>query len=293
VSREILQQSAPLEKIKSNLVHKLLTSLDELKRKQYAKYVGFFKELGPIIKEGVHQDWTNRQQIAELLLFESTKTERGHYTTLSQYVDSMTVSQSEIYYLTGENREMLENSPYLESFKAGGQEILLLTDPIDEFVVSAMTEFKGKKLKAVDKGDLTTSQTDEAKKKEFQTLLECMKVKLPEIKDVRLSARLKESAVCLVADEGELGAHMERLMARWGREHEIPTSKKILEVNPDHRTIKALKAVFDKNAADERLEKYARVLYDQAVIAEGSKVKDPLAFAQRINDLLAGDAERG
>jgi molecular chaperone HtpG len=292
VSREILQQSAPLEKIKSNLVNKLLSTFDEMKRKEYDAYVNFFKELGPVLKEGVHIDWNNRQKIAELLLFESTKTERGKFTTIDQYVETMPVSQAEIFYLTGENREMLENSPYLESFKARGQEVLLLTDPVDEFVVSALTEYKGKKLKAVDKGEMSAAELDDTRKKEYQPLCDYMKSKLPEIKDVRLSTRLKESAVCLVADEGELGAHMERLMARFGRDKEFPLSKKILEVNAENPAVQAMRELFARDAGDARLEKYTRLLYDQAVIAEGSKIHDPLGLAQRINELLARDAGR-
>jgi molecular chaperone HtpG len=291
VSREILQQSAPLEKIKSNLVNKLLSTFDEMKRKEYDSYVDFFKELGPVLKEGVHQDWNNRQKIAELLLFESTKTEPGKFTTLDQYVEGMPVAQGEIYYLIGETREMLENSPYLESFKAKGQEVLLLTDPIDEFVANSLPEFKGKKLKAVDKGELSASEQDETRKKGFQPLLDYMKGKLPEIKDVRLSTRLKESAVCLVADEGDMSAHMERLMARYGRDKEYPASKKILEVNAEHPAVQAMQQLYAKSPVEPRLEKYTRVLYDQAVIAEGSKVKDALAFAQRVNELLARDAK--
>jgi molecular chaperone HtpG len=293
VSREILQQSAPLEKIKSNLINKLLATLDEMKRKEYDAYAGFYKELGPVLKEGVGQDWDNRERIAGLLLFESTKTDRGKYTTLDQYIEAMPVSQSEIYYLIGENRELIENSPYLETFKANRQEVLLLTDPIDEFVTGALVEFKGKKLKAVDKGEVSAADVDEVKKKEFQGLLDYMKGKLTEVKDVRLSNRLKESAVCLVAAEGEMGAHMERLMARLGREKDFPVSKKILEVNPNHRAMQAIQKLYAKDAGDARLEGYCRVLYDQAVMAEGSKVRDPLAFAQHVNELLVRDAGGG
>jgi molecular chaperone HtpG len=293
VSREILQQSAPLEKIKSNLVNKVLSTFDEMKRKEYDAYVAFFKELGPVLKEGVSQDWNNKQRIAELLLFESTKTKRGEYTTLDKYVENMPVSQTEIYFLTGENRELLENSPHLESFKAQGQEVLLLTDPIDEFMVAALHEYKGKQLKAVDKGQVGAADVEEARRKEFQPLLDCIKGILTEIKDVRLSNRLKESAVCLVADEGEMGAHLERLMARLGREKDFPVSKKILEVNADHPAIQAMRALHARDATDARLANYCRLLYDQAVIAEGSKVRDPLAFAQSINELVARDAAAG
>jgi len=290
VSREMLQQSAPLEKIRSNLVNKVLNTLDEMKKNEHDAYVSFFAELGDLVKEGVVQDWANRGRIADLLLFESTKTEPGKFTSLEQYVAGMKSEQHEIYYLIGESREMLEHSPYVESFKANDQEVLLLTAPIDEFVVQHLTEFKGKKLKAADKGTVAQTTVDEARKKTFQPLLDSLKEKLDEVKEVRLSSRLKESAACLVADEGDMGAHLERMIQRLGKGHELAPAKRILELNPDHAAVQALRKIFDQDPKDERLEKYVRLLYDQAVIAEGSKVKDPLAFAQRINDLLVRDA---
>jgi molecular chaperone HtpG len=290
VSREILQQSAPLEKIKSNLINKLLSTLDEMRRQDYETYVRFFKELGLVLKEGIAQDWDNRQRIAELLLLESTMTKPGEYTTLDKYVESMPMSQSEIYYLIGETRELLENSPYLESFKAAKQEVLLLTDPIDEFMTGSLTEYKGKRLKAVDKGEAQGAEIDTAQKQEFQALLAFMKEKLPEVKDVRLSSRLKESAVCLVSEEGEMGAHMERLMARLGRDKEFAASKKVLEVNGRHPAIEAMKSLHARDAADTRLVGYCKLLYDQALIAEGSKITDAAVFARSINELLTRDA---
>jgi molecular chaperone HtpG len=292
VSREILQQSAPLEKIKSNLVNKLLSTLDEMKSKEYDAYVAFYKELGQVLKEGVGQDFANRLKVADLLLFESSKTKPGEYTTLGKYLESMPVSQEAIYFQIGENREMLENSPYLESFRAAGQEVLFMTDPVDEFVTGTLHEFKGKKLQAVDRGESGKASVDEAKKKEFEPMLAWMKSKLGEVKDVRLTGRLKESAACLVADEHEMGAHMERLMARMGRQHEAPVSKRILELNPEHAVVKAIQMLYARDAADVRLERYARLLYDQAVIAEGSKVKDAVGLAQRINELVERDAGR-
>jgi molecular chaperone HtpG len=290
VSREILQQSAPLEKIKSNLVNKVLSTLDEMRRKEHDAYTAWFRELGTVLKEGITQDWPNRERIAQLLLFESTRAERGTYVTLDEYLERMPVSQEAVYFLTGESRELIENSPYLESFKAAGQEVLLLTDPIDEFLTGALTEYKGKKLQAADRGELKGGEVDEGKKKAYQPLLELMKRTLVEIKDVRLSNRLKESAACLVADEGAMGAHMERLIERMGRAKEYPPSKKILEVNPDHPAIEAMQILLAKDARDARLETYCRLLYDQALLAEGSKVPDPQAFAGRINELLVRDA---
>lgn len=291
VSREILQKSAPLEKIKSNLVTKILNTLDEMKRKEYDDYLSFYLEMGEILKEGVYHDWTNKEKLADLLLYQSTKTEPGKYTSLAEYVEKMPADQTEIYYLIGESREMLEQSPYLESFRSKGQEVLLLTDPIDEFVVQSLTTFKEKKLKAVDKGDLPGT-VDEEKKKTFASFLEFVAKKLPEVSEVRLSSRLEQSAACLVAKEGSATAHMERLMQRMGRNKDLPPPERILELNPNHATVMSIRQLYDRNAEDPRLEGYCRILYDQAVIAEGSKVKDPIAFAKRVNDLLAADAGR-
>lgn len=289
VSREMLQQSAPLEKIRSNLVNKVLGTLGELKTKELDDYRKFYGEFGVFLKEGITQDWTNREKLADLLLFESTKTEPGQVTTLSDYVGRMG-DASEIYYLIGENREILEHSPHLEAFRARNQEVLLLTDPVDEFVVGALHEYKGKKLKAVDKGNLDAGVIDADKKKEFAPFLEYMKGKLGDLKEVRLSSRLKESAVCLVTEEHAMGPHLERLMQRMGRGKELPPSQRILEVNADHPAVVALRQLHARDVADPRLEAYCRLLYDEALIAEGSKIKDPAAFIGRINAMLVKDA---
>jgi molecular chaperone HtpG len=288
VSREILQQSAPLEKIKSNLTNKILNTLEEMLRKEYDQYVGVYKDLGSILKEGVNQDWGNREKIANLLLFESTKTEAGKFTTLAQYVERMPADQKEIWYLAGESRELIENSPALEGLKASGHEVLLLTDPIDDFVVQALHQYKDKPLRAADKGQTDEAEVDATKKEQFRPLLDFFKERLPDVKDVRLSSRLKESAACLVSDEAELGAHMERIMQRMGRD--TPASKRILELNPDHVAVQAVQNLLQRNKSDPRLELYCRLLYDEALIGEGSKVTDVAAFARRINEMLTRDA---
>jgi molecular chaperone HtpG len=210
VSRETLQHNPLLAKIRSNLLNRVLKTLEETKTGEFETYLKFYKEFSQLLKEGIGQDFSNRERLADLLLFESTKTEAGKFTTLEQYVGGMTAEQKEILYLIGESRGLIENSPYLEGFKAKGQEVLLLTDPIDEYLVSHLTEFKGKKFKAVDKGEVDTEQTDEEKKKaeEFKPVLEALKKKLGDVKDVRLSHRLKESAACLVADEYGPTAHL-------------------------------------------------------------------------------------
>lgn len=290
VSREMLQQSAPLDKIKSNLVNKILRTLEEMKNNDLDSFLTFFQELGVFLKEGLIQDPANRDALAELMLFESTKTEAGKVTSLAEYVQRLPGDQTAIYYLSGENRAVTEHSPLLESFQGKGQEVLFFLDPIDEFLTQSWTEYKGKKLQAVDKGDLGGSAIETGTKAKFQPLLDYFKEKLPDIKEARLSNRLKESAVCLVADEWAVGAHMERLMARMGRGGEHPPAKRILEVNPDHPLVDMMQKRLAHNPRDEKLDRYCRLLYDQAVVAEGSRVKDPVTFARLINELLVKDA---
>ncbi len=290
VSRETLQHNPLLARINSNLVNRILKTLDEMKTGEYETYLKFYKEFRELLKEGVGLDFANRERLADLLLFESTKTESGKFTTLEQYLAGMKSEQKEILYLIGENRAMLENSPYLESAKSAGQEVLLLTDPIDEYVVSHLREYKGKHLKPVDRGEDQTPQSDEQKKQSesFKPLLDALKPRLTEVKDIRLSHRLKESAAVLVADQFAPSAHMERLMHRLGQVPEPGSFKRILELNPDHPAVARLKNLFEQNPADPKIESFARLLLDQATIAEGSAIKDPAAFARRINELIAG-----
>ena len=289
VSREMLQHNPILTRIKNNLVNRILKTLEEMKNSEYEKYVGFFNEFGSILKEGINADHENRTRIADLLLLPSTRTAAGLFTTLADYVKNMPADQKEIYYLCGESREQLDASPYVESFKAKNQEVLLLTDPIDEFVVSTLGEYQGKHLKAIDRGQLDTDAASEQlkqKTEQFKDLLSLLKTKLPEIKEARLTSRLKDSAACLVTDEYGMSAHMERLMRRSGRAEEAPPSQRILELNADHPLVNALQSLWQNTPADPRVDQIAAVLYDQAAIAEGSKIKDPSAFAKRINDLI-------
>jgi molecular chaperone HtpG len=292
ISRELLQHNPLLATIRKNLIKAVLKALDEMKTDEYEKYVQFFKGLGAILKEGVGRDHANREKVADLLLFESMNTEKGKYTTLPDYVARMGGTQNDIYYLIGEDREQLEHSPYLEAFRARGWDVLVLTDPVDEFMAGSLHKYKEEELKAADRGELdadkgsTKSETAE----QYKALFDTLKAKLPEVADVRLSSRLKESAACLVADEHGMTAHLERLMQRMGRFDGLGPTKRVLELNGDHPAIQALRKLHEQDANDPRVESYARLLYDQAVIAEGSKVKDPLAFARRINELLVKGA---
>ena len=291
VSREILQRNPLLDSIRKSVVKNVLDGLAAMKNTEYAKYVPFHQGLGSVLKEGLGQDWANRDKIADLLLFESLKTPRGEYTTLARYVEAMPADQKEIYYLIGEDRELIEHSPYLETFRAKGYDVLLLTDPIDEFAIPALGTYKDKKLQAADRGELEGDKEEPAAADEsFKNMLAFLKGKLEDVSDVRLSKRLTDSAAVLVADKGAMTAHMERLMQRFGRE-DAAAAKRVLELNPSHPAVTSMRELYEKDPKDERVESYARLLLDQAVIAEGSKVKDPTAFARRVNELLVKSAQ--
>ena len=292
VSRETLQHDPRLGKIRTSLVGRVLKALEEMKNEAYEKdYLSFYAEFGGYLKEGVGQDFSNRERLADLLLFESTKTdpkdEAKRYTTLAKYVASMPAEQKEIYYLTGESRAMIEHSPYLEAFAARGEEVLLLTDPVDEYLVASLHEYKGKRLKAADRAD-AQPPADEAAGERYKPLLGALKAKLgDEVKDVRLTGRLKDSAAVLVADEGAMGAHLERLLQRMGRADDVPEARRTLELNGEHPAVQALRALHEQSPDDPRVEAYGRLLYEQAVVAEGSRIKDPAGFARRVNELIA------
>ena len=287
ISRELLQSNPLLEQIKTNVTRALLKAIDDFKTDDYDKYVRWFEAFGPILKEGPGRDFANREKIADLFLFESAKTPSGQYATLAKYLEAMPEGQEAIYYLTGDTREQLEHSPYMESYREKGQDVLLLTDPIDEYMISNLSTFKGKKLEAADRA-VASDTVESSEKEKYAKLLEAMKAKLPEVVDVRLTSRLKESAAFLVT-EGHLSANMERLMQRMGRD-EAGTAKRVLELNGSHPVVANLLRLAEKDPADARIESHARTLYDLAVIAEGSRVKDPVALAKRIAEMLVKDA---
>ena len=194
VSRELLQQNPLLEVIQKSVVKNVLDTLGGMKNVEFDKYLTFYKGFGPILKEGLARDWTNREKIADLLLFESANTEAGKYTTFAEYVEKMPEGQTAIHYLIGESAEQLRKSPYLEAFRAKGQDVLLLTDPVDEFAIPGFGAYKGKQLQAADRGYTTTGDTIPAEVKEkFAGLLASLKEKLSDVADVRLTTRLTES----------------------------------------------------------------------------------------------------
>jgi molecular chaperone HtpG len=286
VSREMLQKNRTVEQIEKGLVNKVLKTLEETKKDDRESYEKFFAEFGSTLKEGVAHDPTHRDRIAELLLFASTRTSKDETVDLPTYVERMPEGQEHIWYLTGEKRELLAQSPALEALREKGEEVLLLTDPVDEFLVAHLHEFGGKQLRAADRGALDAKEVDSSKQEEFEGLLAHVKTCLPEVTEVRLSQRLRGSAAVLVAGEYGVSAHMERLMKRMGRENELPQRERILELNADHAAVQALRALHAADHADPRIEDYAHLLYEQAVIAEGSPVSDPAAMAARINRLI-------
>lgn len=290
VSRELLQQNPHLETIRKNVVRNILSALEGLKKTEFDKYLPFYQGLGNILKEGLARDWDNKEKVADLLLFESDKTEAGKHTTLAEYVEKLPEGQDTIYYLFGETVGQLRHSPYLEVFRAKGFDVLFSADPVDEFAIPALREYKGKKLEAADRADIKPTDGDvpEDVKTKFANLLTALKVKLPEVGDVKLTKRLTESAACLVADAHGMSAHLERILKRSGDGGNA--SKRTLELNPDNPAVLAVLAVHTKDPADARLDDFARLLYEQAVIAEGSRVADPVGFGKRVNSLIAAVA---
>ena len=299
VSREILQEDVQIKRIQKSLVGKILSTLAEVKDKSFDEYVKFWKEFGQVIKEGMHFDYANKEKLQELMLFESTSTEAGSFATLKQYVERMPEGQKEIYYITGSSRETLEQSPHLEMFRAKNYEVLFLTDPVDEWVVQSLTDYNEKSLKAVDRGDISLDSEEEQKEKEkkreeaqkeFSDLISLISDRLKDkVKEVRFSNRLTDSACCLVADQYGMNANMERIMKAMNQT--VPDSKRILELNPDHAILKTMAAIHQKDGSAPALTDYADLLYDQALLTEGSTIKDPLRFTKLVSDLMVKAAQ--
>ena len=294
VSREILQENKQLEKIRSGAVKKVLGLLEDIAANEPEKYATFWKEFGSVLKEGPIEDFKNRERIAKLLRFASTHTGSDAQTvSLADYLGRMPEDQDKVYYITAESYGAAANSPHLEVFRKKGVEVLLLHDRVDEWLVGYLTEYEGKHLQSVAKGDLDLSRLgeDEATDKEQQEklteelkpLTERVKTALSDsVSDVRISHRLTESASCLVSEDYGLSRTMERIMKAAGQQ--VPASKPVLEINPGHAIVNHL-----KNEADEqRFNDLARILFDQAVLSEGGQLDDPSQFVHRINSLLQG-----
>ena len=286
VSREILQGSKVVDTIKKASVKRILSELDKMSKNKPEDYSVFWKEFGMVIKEGVVEDFANKEKISNLLRFASTSNDTEEQTvSLKDYVGRMNKDQKNIYYVTADNYAAAKGSPHLEIFKEKNIEVLLLSDRVDEWLVANFGEFEEMSLKSIAKGDLEDLDSKEDKKKKEKTVKDYEKVitkvqKILEnqVKEVKVSSRLSESPSCLVADENEMGGNMERIMKSMGQD--IPDTKPILEINPEHPLVKKLKTKVDKDLV--------KVLFDQAVLSEGGQIKEPAEFVKRMNKLMLG-----
>lgn len=287
VSREILQENKVVSVIKKNVTKKVLDTLTKLKNDDAEAYATFYAEFGRILKEGIHHDFERREAIADLMLIESTSTKPGETTTLAQYVDRMPEDQKEIYYITGGDRASAEASPYLEVFKERGIEVLIMTDDFDDIIISGLANYKDKPFQSAIKGDLDLGEGDkEAQQKEYGDLLELMKEELKDyVSEVRISGRLKNSAVCLVAGDHDLDPKMAKMFEAMGQH--VPQGQRMLEVNPNHNLIRRMQELFATDSSSEKLKEYAGLLYDQALLLEGDKPRDPVVFAKALSQLMA------
>jgi len=282
VSREILQQDRLVKNIRRNLVKKLFELFNNLEKEEYEK---FYEEFGAVLKIGIHTDFENKDKIAELARFKTTKSD-GEWVSLKEYVENMQPDQKDIFYITGDNMAALLNSPLLEQLKAKDYEVLLMSDPVDEWVAQSLTEYDGKSLKSAEKGDLGLDKVDEEKKDKYEGLFKQIRVILEEkIKEVKPSARLTDSVACLSGEAHDMSAYMEKILKASGQQ--TPDTKRVLELNMDHPVMDKINVIFEKDAADPVLKDYAGLLLDLATISEGGKIEDPANFTKRVGELMA------
>lgn len=290
VSREILQDSRDVEAIKNGSVKKVLSLLEDVAENKPEDYAKFWNEFGRVLKEGPGEDFANKDKIAGLLRFASTHADTEEQNvSLKAYTERMKPEQEAIYYITADTFAAAKNSPHLEIFRKKGIEVLLMSDKVDEWLLGSLTEFEGKKLQSIAKGDLDLGKLEdeadkEAKKQVEESakeLVERIKTALGDtVKEVKVTHRLTDSPACLVAGEHDLSGNLARILKAAGQK--APDSKPILEINPTHRLVEKLKAESD----DAKFADYAHVLFDQALLAEGGQLEDPASFVKRMNSLI-------
>ncbi|MFJ9599604.1 molecular chaperone HtpG [Streptomyces althioticus] len=292
VSREILQQDRHIRMMQRRLTKKVLSSVKSMMTRDADKYATFWREFGAVLKEGLVTDPDNRDALLAVASFASTH-EDGDAVTLKQYVERLPEGQDDIYYITGESREAIDNSPHMEAFRERGIEVLLLTDPVDEVWVDAVGEFEGKRLRSVAKGEIDLDAREDDKSEDEQKqqaeayagLLGWMRERLDDdLKEVRLSTRLTRSPACLVADADDLTPALENMYRAMGQE--VPHSKRVLELNPDHALVKGLNEAYTEREDRSELADTAELLYALAVVAEGGRPKDPARFVRLTADRL-------
>ena len=291
VSREILQSSRDVDAIKAGSVKKVLGLLEDMAENKPEDYTKFYTEFGRVLKEGPGEDFANKDKIAGLLRFASTKADTDvQDVSLKDYISRMQPEQDAIYYITAESFAAAQHSPHLEIFRKKGIEVLLMSDRVDEWMLGSLTEFDGKKLQSIAKGDLDLGKLESDTEKEIQkkieeeakSLVEKIKQTLGEqVKDVRVTHRLTDSPACLVSEENELSGNLARMLKAAGQK--APDAKPILEINPAHKLVKRLEA----ESADSVFNDLAFVLFDQALLAEGGTLNDPASFVKRMNSLIS------
>jgi molecular chaperone HtpG len=287
VSREILQQNKVIDRIRGASVKKVLGLLESIQKNDNEKYATFWKSFGQVLKEGPIEDMANKERIAKLLLFASTHNDNdAQNVTLDEYISRMSDTQDKIYYIVADNYTAAKNSPHLEVFRKKGIEVLLLSDRVDEWLVSHLNEFDGKKLQSVARGTLDIDEEEDKKEleeaeKTFTSVIEhATKVLGDKVKEVRLSQRLTDSPSCLILEDNDMSAQMQQIMQAAGQY--APKSEPILELNPDHALVKKLNDITD----DDLFEDYTHLLFEQAQLAAGEPLDDAAGFVKRVNKLL-------
>ena len=288
VSREILQGSKVIDSIRSGSVKKVLSMLEKIAKNDPEKYQKFWREFGKVIKEGPAEDFANREKIGKLLRFATTHSgDEEQNVSLEDYIGRMQEGQDKIYYIAADSHSAAKNSPHLEIFRKKGIEVLLLSDRVDEWLTSHLMEFEGKKLQSVAKGELDLGADEESEKeleekaKSAEKLLKRMKKALQDkVEDVRVTNRLTDSPACIVLNEQDMAMHMQRLLKEAG--HDLPSSKPILEINPDHPIVKKL----DAEKSKTKFADWSDILFDQALLAEGGQLDDPAGFVAKLNQML-------
>ncbi|MDQ4426713.1 molecular chaperone HtpG, partial [Thalassolituus sp.] len=290
VSREILQQDKQVDSLRSALVKRVLDTLEKMSKKDAEKYQTFWNQFGEVLKEGPAEDFANREKVAGLFRFSTTQSEGTEQNvSLADYIARMREGQKKIYYITGESHDAVAASPHLEYFRKKGIEVLLLTDRVDEWMVGHLSDFDGKAFQDVTKGELDLDElADESEKEEQKQLEESHKALIErleaalkdDVKEVRVSSRLSDSPACLVVGQYDMGGHMRRLMEAAGQK--VPEPEVALEVNPSHPLIERL----DQEADEDRFTELAQVIHAQALLAEGSQLKQPAQYVTRLNKLL-------
>ena len=299
VSREMLQEDRSLRLIRKNIVKKVLDTLESIRTGAPERYESFFSSFGAILKEGLREDFENREKIQNLLLFASSALESGKRTTLADYAKRMPEGQKEIYYLLSDSVVNAANAPQLEAFRKKGYEVLFMTDPVDEFVIPSVGSFQDKQLRDISKGevDLETEEEKKAREENLKanengnnTLIARLKDLLKnKVQDVRLSNRLTDSACCLVEPEWGMSQQMQRLMK--AMKQEVPDVKPILEINPSHPLIAAMRGICEKDATSARITDCAELLLDQARLMANQPIDNPLEFARKVSQLMADSLE--